>query len=358
MAMASRQKKCGQGRNRTVDTWIFSPLLYRLSYLTTQYEPPLQRAGKKSIIKYAILIALGLLYTAAASAGERHTWEYYYEKGMIQLKGERYDDAVYSLTRCLDLNPAHYEAANLIARIFVITNRRERAIDYYRQSLAIKEDQADIHCALAEVYDYFSEDNQAFIHYQRAVALDPRHVRAQAGLAVHLLRRGDRAAAEGHFKASYRLGEKAAGGIIERAREADRAGKARRAAALYRQVIQEAPAYTEAYFELYDLLCRMKDYASAVETLERFLVLRPDHEKAHILLGDCYFTKRMPGDRKRQIERAIAHWKKVIEINPDNFEAYRALSMIYGFIGKDIEAKECEDKANRIEDRLQNVRGR
>jgi hypothetical protein len=27
---------CGQGRNRTADTRIFSPLLYRLSYLTAE----------------------------------------------------------------------------------------------------------------------------------------------------------------------------------------------------------------------------------------------------------------------------------------------------------------------------------
>jgi hypothetical protein len=26
----------GQGRNRTADTWIFNPLLYRLSYLAAQ----------------------------------------------------------------------------------------------------------------------------------------------------------------------------------------------------------------------------------------------------------------------------------------------------------------------------------
>lgn len=26
--------RCGQGRNRTADTWIFSPLLYQLSYLS------------------------------------------------------------------------------------------------------------------------------------------------------------------------------------------------------------------------------------------------------------------------------------------------------------------------------------
>jgi hypothetical protein len=38
--------KCGaQGRNRTADTGIFSPLLYRLSYLReSPYPPPLYQA--------------------------------------------------------------------------------------------------------------------------------------------------------------------------------------------------------------------------------------------------------------------------------------------------------------------------
>ncbi len=31
-----RNKSGGQGRNRTADTWIFNPLLYRLSYLATR----------------------------------------------------------------------------------------------------------------------------------------------------------------------------------------------------------------------------------------------------------------------------------------------------------------------------------
>ena len=33
------EKKSGQGRARTADTWIFSPLLYQLSYLTNQKAP-------------------------------------------------------------------------------------------------------------------------------------------------------------------------------------------------------------------------------------------------------------------------------------------------------------------------------
>jgi len=30
--------RSGQGRDRTADTWIFSPLLYQLSYLTKSLE--------------------------------------------------------------------------------------------------------------------------------------------------------------------------------------------------------------------------------------------------------------------------------------------------------------------------------
>ena len=33
----------GQGQNRTADTWIFSPLLYQLSYLTRQVARNLER---------------------------------------------------------------------------------------------------------------------------------------------------------------------------------------------------------------------------------------------------------------------------------------------------------------------------
>jgi hypothetical protein len=34
----SKEGKCGQGQNRTADTRIFSPLLYRLSYLARSLE--------------------------------------------------------------------------------------------------------------------------------------------------------------------------------------------------------------------------------------------------------------------------------------------------------------------------------
>ena len=40
-------KDGGQGRNRTIDTRIFSPLLYQLSYLAVSREPDETPGGRR-----------------------------------------------------------------------------------------------------------------------------------------------------------------------------------------------------------------------------------------------------------------------------------------------------------------------
>jgi hypothetical protein len=41
--------RCGQGRNRTTDTRIFSPLLYQLSYLAAGGGRVLNRPGSRAV---------------------------------------------------------------------------------------------------------------------------------------------------------------------------------------------------------------------------------------------------------------------------------------------------------------------
>src|SRR5919106_4347797 len=43
----SKGRECGQGQNRTADTRIFSPLLYRLSYLARSLEYCLKDSGSQ-----------------------------------------------------------------------------------------------------------------------------------------------------------------------------------------------------------------------------------------------------------------------------------------------------------------------
>ncbi len=83
------RKNCGQGRNRTVDTWIFSPLLYRLSYLTTcKNDTHILYMLKLSIIKFAIIFfiaTIAALLPADVAAGiplpKRIVWHSWFEDG-------------------------------------------------------------------------------------------------------------------------------------------------------------------------------------------------------------------------------------------------------------------------------------
>src|SRR5690625_7225154 len=45
-----KQKSGGQGRNRTADTRIFNPLLYRLSYLAAEFEGRRKPQDRKSVV--------------------------------------------------------------------------------------------------------------------------------------------------------------------------------------------------------------------------------------------------------------------------------------------------------------------
>src|SRR4030042_2885001 len=125
---------------------------------------------KLSIIKYAIIFSalLGAIFAGAPGAVARHTWEYYFEKGMTQYRLEIFDAAIFNMIRCLDANPRSYEAANVLADIYDKKNNKSQAVNYYKQSLAINDTQADVHYTLGMLYEFFNERDLAFRHFTRA----------------------------------------------------------------------------------------------------------------------------------------------------------------------------------------------
>jgi tetratricopeptide (TPR) repeat protein len=308
---------------------------------------------KLSIIKYAIIFitSLGIFIVGDRDAVALHTWEFYYEKGMTQYRLEIFDYAIFNMIRCLDANPRCYEAANVLADIYNKKNNKSKAIDYYKQSLAINDRQADIHYTLGGLYEFFNERDLAFRHFTRAVEIDPVHVLAHCGLVRYYFKENDRAAADRHFDISYRQGKIKSGKLLSKAIEADKKGTDKKAIALYKQVIEEAPSLVEAYVDLYEVRMRRKEYAAAAEIMERLKYVKPDYEKAYVLLGYIYFTQKLPGKRKLHLDRAIDNLKKAVELNPNNYDTYYSISGIYKYLGKESEAHDWEKKGQKVEDR-------
>ncbi|HPC42566.1 MAG TPA: hypothetical protein PLD91_16735 [Spirochaetota bacterium] len=281
------------------------------------------------------------------------SWEYYYERGRTQARLGLYTSAVLSLDICMDLNPKHYPAANLIGEVYVKMNQKHLAIPWYKKSLEINDNQPGIHVTLGELYEFFSENDLAYRHFSRAVAIDPENDRARCRLVRFCVLRGDYQAARNNLETSYRTEKERSAKRLAAAARAAEKGDDKKAAGLYERVIAESPCITEAYLDLYEIHKRRKDFTAAAAVLEALKKIRPDYEKVYVLLGYTYFTGRMAGPRKLRIDQALENLKKAVEINPDNHDACYTIAEIYTDIKKDIEARQWEEKGRKAEERAE-----
>jgi tetratricopeptide (TPR) repeat protein len=90
--------------------------------------------------------------------------------------------------------------------------------------------------------------------------------------------------------------------------------------------------------ELYDLAVDLKDKGdreAAIARLEEALAIDPEFAIAHGMLAKLYVDLA-------QIDKAIAHAKKVVELEPDDTFSYTALSVIYQRCGKIPEAEHAK----------------
>jgi tetratricopeptide (TPR) repeat protein len=286
----------------------------------------------------------------------QHSWEYYYEKGLIQYRAGMYDYSIFHMNQCLEANPDCFQAANVMAEIYRKKNNIFKSIYYYKLSIRINENQPDILNSTGELYESTGDRELAFRHFIRVTDFDKNHVKANCNLVRFFLKKNEAVSAGLHLQISNTQALRRSGGALLNDISALKRGDLEKAALLYGMLIKECPCLPDAYMGLYDTRRLMHDYKGAADVLEQLKFVKPDHEKAYLLLGDLYFTQKLPGKRKLFLERAVSNLLKAIELNPDNYEACYALSVIYHHIRKDIEAKMYEDRARAIEKRVEGVR--
>jgi tetratricopeptide (TPR) repeat protein len=306
---------------------------------------------KLSIINLLIFF---ILFSTAAGAQKAdrlsdHPWEYYYQKGLRQYRAEMYDYAVLSLRTALIKNPNLYHAAEVLGDIHVLKNMRMRALEYYKQSLEIKEDQPDLHCKIGELYEFHAERELALVHFKRACELDPGHVRSNSNLVRYYVRDGKTAEAARHFEIGYRGGLKTCLPVFKEAEEEFRKGRYTNAIELYEKTISLGPAMLEAYMGLYESWRVLGRFDMAAEALERLKFVKPDYERAWFLAGLIYFNNRLPGKRKHYLDLAIKNLQRASELDPSKADTWYALSDIYRFMGDDIKYMEMQEKAQKLE---------
>lgn len=160
------------------------------SGLPSQAEPLLVQAAKRMRRDPRPQRLLGLLYADAHRLDEaidhldkatryapHHaaTWN---NLGFLYLTAQRYDDALLALNEAVRLDTAHERYRNNLAYALVYTDHINEALQTFRSTT---HNEADAQARLGVALEAAGEEEQALVHYGKALQLAPDQPEAFAG---------------------------------------------------------------------------------------------------------------------------------------------------------------------------------
>lgn len=199
--------------------------------------------------------------------------------------------------------------------------RYEDALEKLNKAVHAKPDYADVHSALALVYEHMQEYDKADHHYYRALHLDPENGAHFNNYGAFLCRRGKFKKADTYFVKAinmprYKTPELAlenAGACAKQIPDREKAEE------YLRKALSINPKLPLALSEMADLMYQKKNYMSTRAYLQRFGEVSKKYTPRSLWLG--IQTERMLGD-----DQAEARYAKLLQsYYPDSLEFKRWL---------------------------------
>lgn len=299
---------------------------------------------KKIIVPILFFSVLFSIETYGADIHPPDDWAYFHERGMKQFNARMYKDSHDSMVKALRLNPQSYESANILAEIAVIDKNREHAIDYFKQSLGINDNQSGAHNSLGLLLEYFGNNEEAFLHFKRSHEIDTGNLQGMINLSRHYRKRGEKGEADRLFNLCNESAINSSRPLVEDGKLLTKT-RPSEAAALYRKAIELNPAHIDAYIALADLYRQEQQYEKAAETIENLKRINTDYAPAYFYLGNIYYNNPLRWNtRKYRITLAIKNIEEGLRLDPGSEDNWFHLAEIYRHIGNRDRAMELEKR--------------
>ncbi|MCL2155541.1 MAG: tetratricopeptide repeat protein [Leptospirales bacterium] len=290
----------------------------------------------KNLIKILIYILILSFLKINIYSKDVYDWTYNLEKGRKQYNTNMYDDAADNLKIALKKNNQCFEAANILAYIFLIKKDIFSAEEYFLISLKINDNQPDIHMSMGEIDEFFLRNDSAITHYKKSLSINSDNPKALIGLARVHYRKGDNVEAEKYFNQCYNAGIADSENIYNAAEKIKRENPLD-ASHEFKRAIEINPAHIAAYIGLADSYRSLSLYDDAAAIMETLKKNKPDNPISYIYLGNIYFNNKPDMKRRKYfINLSISNYEKAIKLDPENVDLYFQLADIYKQI-KDME---------------------
>jgi tetratricopeptide (TPR) repeat protein len=156
--------------------------------------------------------------------------------------------------------------------------------------------------------------DEAILHLEKAVALNPRHVEARDDLANLLERQGKVAAAMSQWSEALQYEPANASANYNYALALQRQGRLDEAVAHYENAIAVKPRDARVQQALAEVLQRQGKSLAAIAHYEKALQIEPASAEVHNNLGALFL-------QQRKLDDAMAHFERAAAIDPKNVDA-------------------------------------
>jgi serine/threonine-protein kinase len=205
----------------------------------------------------------------------------YYSLGNVQLVTGRYQEAVTSLRRSLELQPDDDETHRLLARVLAEGRDWDGAIAELETAIRIRPDYWRGYMQLGSVSYSAGRLPAALEAYRRASEMQPNDPAPWSGLGLIYQVRGDLSEAIGNYEHSVRLG-----------------------------------ANATAYSNLGLVYYSAGRYVEAVEAWQKALAINPNSMLYHRNIGDAYRRLRKADLAATAYQNAVTLGEQLLAVNP------------------------------------------
>ena len=312
----------------------------------------------------------------------------HYLSGILYIELERSEEALDAFLTTTRLNPDHLDAHHQIASLYEQQGDIDNVIRRYETIIRLDSSKADPFLRLGALYLRRGDKDNVIRLYEPGLEIEPNHPHAQYSLAVIFEERKDNEKAIKHFKLANRYDDGNFDWHFRYAHLLDRYAAtledydtyAAMAVEEYNKTINLKNDYAAAYLyrglitrrykQIGDTLYR---YGQIAEDFKKVIALEPNNSDAHYYLGMTYvdldqredakeillktlqFEKKYKGvylelgliaESEGDHAKAIGHFEKELEIDPESIRTYQRLGDLYSSYSTDFgRAKETLEKA-------------
>lgn len=258
---------------------------------------------------------------------------------VYELLGRNEDvQAIGKLREIISAEPRFLEALTLIGDIYLGRKNYDEALPFFKRAVEIRQDAATNY-KIATCYKAAGDTDNAIVHYDIALRMNPAHENASLAMGNILRFRGNFKAARPYYEQALRANQKLVEAHLGMADCLFNEGGLEEATKAYAYIITSFPGEYPAYLGLGRILITNKQYNEAKAVILKAKELAPNSAQVFEMLGIyCFETK--------DTKAAIENFRRAIMIDPVSRTAYESLINIL------VSEKKYEEALTQIKNSL------